>query len=216
MAANFNPNGERRMRAVLYRCVATVAAVSALSACVTSQQQADGSHKFTISMPKLSSSEPEAAKPAPAVAAAEPVKAPVAPALRATTNATPVVLDAAARQQLEQALSCAPISNRFEQAGLAIRNSGWDDGGIDTVITLAEPLKVYGFNTRKVMVWRNSDEQRYRGILSGVSLAQVVKAARLKPGKDGKAMRRVNLVSILKAESENGQVVLTCTVAAKR
>jgi len=193
-----------------------MAAVSALSACVTSQQQADGSHKFTISMPKLSSSDPEPAKAAPALAAAEPVKAPVAPAPRTTANATPVVLDAAARQQLEQALSCAPISNRFEQARLAIRNSGWDDGGIDTVITLAEPIKVYGFNTRKVMVWRDSEAQRYRSILSGVSLAQVVKAARLKPGKEGAAIRRVNIVTVLKAESENGQVVLTCTVAAKR
>ena len=55
-------------------------------------------------------------------------------------------VDAKAKAQLEQALSCTAIGPRFELAESLLKQSGWNpDQGV-TPVTLAEPVKVYGFS----------------------------------------------------------------------
>ncbi|MBI5926472.1 MAG: hypothetical protein HY836_12855 [Aquabacterium sp.] len=117
-----------------------------------------------------------------------------------------------AKIQLEQALSCASITQRFDQAEAALRLSGWSpDQGI-TPVTLPEPLRIHGLTVRKVAVSRDGGEHVYRSFMPGVSWQEVVKAAALKLGKDGKTYGRLTKVGVLSADMEGGDPTLTCTV----
>lgn len=128
----------------------------------------------------------------------------------ASTTTQPV--GSKAKTQLEQALSCASISQRFDQAEAALRLSGWRPGQGITPVTLTEPLSVHGLTVRKVAVSRDGGEQVYRSFLAGVNLQQVVKAAALKLGKDGKSHGRVTKIGVLSAEMDGSDLTLTCTV----
>lgn len=117
-----------------------------------------------------------------------------------------------ARAQLEQALACTAIAPHFERAEALLKQAGWrQDQGI-TPVTLAEPLKVYGLSIRKVAVSRDGFEHTYRSYVEGGSIPQLVKAASLKLGKDGKNYGRLTKVGVLTAEMEGGEAMLTCTV----
>lgn len=128
----------------------------------------------------------------------------------ASTTTQPV--GSKAKSQLEQALSCASVSQRFDQAEAALRLSGWRQGQGITPVTLPEPLSVHGLTVRKVAVSRDGGEQVYRSFLAGVNLQQVVKAAALKLGKDGKSYGRVTKIGVLSADTEGSDITLTCTV----
>lgn len=117
-----------------------------------------------------------------------------------------------AKAQLEQALGCAAIGPRFELAESRLKQSGWNpDQGV-TPVTLAEPVKVYGFSVRKVAASRDGGEQIYRSYLPGLTFQQLAKAASLKLGKDGKTYGRLTKVGVLSAGMEGGEATLTCTV----
>lgn len=121
-------------------------------------------------------------------------------------------MNAAANTHLEQALACLSISRQFDQAEAVLKQAGWHrDQGI-TPVTLAEPVKVYGFNTRKIAVARDGGEQIYRSFLPGISVQQTVKSASLKLGKDGRTYGRVTKLGVLEAGTDNGETTLTCTV----
>lgn len=128
----------------------------------------------------------------------------------ASTTTQPV--GSKAKSQLEQALSCASVSQRFDQAEAALRLSGWRPGQGITPVTLPEPLSVHGLTVRKVAVSRDGGEQVYRSFLAGVNLQQVVKAAALKLGKDGKSYGRVTKIGVLSTDTEGSDITLTCTV----
>ena len=73
----------------------------------------------------------------------------------ASSNGATQPVDAKTKAQLEQALSCTAIGPRFELAESLLKQSGWNpDQGV-TPVTLAEPVKVYGFSVRKVAVSRD-------------------------------------------------------------
>lgn len=121
-------------------------------------------------------------------------------------------VDAKTKAQLEQALSCTAIDPRFELAESMLKQSGWSpDQGV-TPVTLAEPVKVYGFSIPKVAVSRDGGEQTYRSYLPGLTVQQLAKSASLRLGKDGKTYGRLTKVGVLSAGMEGGESTLTCTV----
>ncbi len=124
-------------------------------------------------------------------------------------------VDAKAKAQLEQALACAAIGQRFDLAEAMLKQVGWrPDHGI-TPVTLAEPLTVHGLSVRKVAVSRDGGGQTYRSYLAGVGIQQLVKSAALKLGKDGKTYGRLTKVGMLSAGTEGGETTLTCTVSSE-
>ena len=126
------------------------------------------------------------------------------------STAKPV--DAKAKTQLEQALACTAIGQRFDLAETLLKQVGWrPDQGI-TPVTLGDPVKVYGLSVHKVAISRDGGEQIYRSYLDGVSIQQLVKSASLKLGKDGKTYGRLTKVGVLSAGTEGGEATLTCTV----
>lgn len=128
----------------------------------------------------------------------------------APTTAKP--MDGKAKQLLEQALSCTAIGKSFGAAEFALKRAGWQpDQGV-TPVSLPQSLEVYGLGTRKVAISRDGGEQTYRSYLPGISLQQVIKAASLNLGKDGKTYGRVTKLGVLSASMENGEATLTCTV----
>src|SRR5574343_117141 len=141
-----------------------------------------------------------------ATAAVNPAVAP------ASRNEAPQPVDAKTKAQLEQALSCTAIGPRFELAESLLKQSGWNpDQGV-TPVTLAEPVKVYGFSVRKVAVSRDGGEQTYRSYLPGLTVQQLAKSGSLKLGKDGKTYGRLTKVGVLSAGTGGGEATLTCTV----
>lgn len=137
------------------------------------------------------------------------VKPTVAPAYR---NEASQPVDAKTKTQLEQALSCTAIGPRFELAESLLKQSGWNpDQGV-TPVTLAAPVKVYGFSVRKVALSRDGGEQTYRSYLPGLTVQQLAKSATLKLGKDGKTYGRLTKVGVLSASMEGGEATLTCSV----
>lgn len=133
----------------------------------------------------------------------------------ASSKGVPQLVDVKAKAQLEQALACTAIGQRFELAESMLKQAGWKpDQGI-TPVTLAEPVKVYGFGVRKVAVSRDGGEQTYRSYLAGVTIQQLAKSASLKLGKDGKTYGRLTKVGMMSAGMEGSEVTLTCTVDAE-
>lgn len=136
----------------------------------------------------------------------------IAPAVRSTSNEMPQSIDAKAKAQLAQALSCITIDKHFDQAESALQKVGWRQDQAITPVLLPEPVKVYGFSARKIAIARDGFEHTYRIFLPGVSLQQVVKSASLRLGKDGKTYGRITKLGVLAVGSENGETTLTCTV----
>jgi len=129
-----------------------------------------------------------------------------------SSNGASQPVDAKTKSQLAQALSCTAIDPRFELVESMLKQSGWNpDQGV-TPVTLAEPVKVYGFSVRKVAVSRDGGEKTYRSYLPGLTVQQLAKSASLKLGKDGKTYGRLTKVGVLSAGMEGGEVTLTCTV----
>lgn len=112
---------------------------------------------------------------------------------------------------LEAALACNRIDNHFTLAEQALQGAGWNVSQGVTPVALPVTLKVYGLATQRVGVFRDGGEQLYRSYLPGVSLAQAVKAAKLKLGKDGQEYGRVTKMGVLTAGTEDGVTTLTCT-----
>lgn len=121
-------------------------------------------------------------------------------------------MDVKGKAQLEQALACVSIGRQFDQAEAVLKQSGWQSDQSITPATLSVPINVYGFSSRKIAVSRDGGEQTYSTYLTGISLQQLVKAASLKLGKDGKTYGRVTKIGVLSAGLENGEITLTCTV----
>lgn len=127
-------------------------------------------------------------------------------------SATLVAMDAKAKAILEQALSCAGIGKSFDGAEQALKRAGWQpDQGV-TPVAMPQQLEVFGLSTQKIAVFRDGGEYLYRSHLPSYSLQQVVKAAALKLGKDGRSYGRVTKHGVLSAIAENGETTLTCTV----
>lgn len=131
------------------------------------------------------------------------------------TAATDKPMDSKARQILERALSCTAIDKQFSHAEAVLKQAGWKPEQGVAPITLPEPLKVYGLSTAKIAVSRDGFEHTYRSLVSGVSVQQVIKAASLKLGKDGKNYGRTTKIGVLTVGTENGETALTCTVDAE-
>ena len=121
-------------------------------------------------------------------------------------------LDGKARALLEQALACTAIGKRFDFAEAALKQAGWRPEQGVSPIALPKPLKVYGLNISKIAISRDGGEQTYRSFLPGVNSQQVVKAASLKLGKDGKSYGRATKLGVLTLGTENGETTLTCTI----
>lgn len=126
--------------------------------------------------------------------------------------ATDNPMDSKARQILERALGCSAIDKQFNHAEAALKQVGWKPEQGVALVTLPEPLKIYGLSTSKIAVSRDGFEHTYRSVLSGVSVQQVIKAASLKLGKDGKSYGRATKIGVLTVGTENGETALTCTV----
>ncbi|WP_293502358.1 hypothetical protein [Roseateles sp.] len=133
-----------------------------------------------------------------------------APAVSASAPASPGA-DARGRAQLESALSCKPFG-KFDAAGAWLASSGWRSGQGAVPVQLGTAVKVFGFSVSKVAVSRDGGEQVYRSFFKGVTSAQLVKAASLKLGKDGRAWGRVTPLGVLATGVEDGETALTCTV----
>ena len=141
----------------------------------------------------------------------DPNAAKAAPA-DTTATASNKSLDGKARALLEQALACTAIDKHFDFAESALKQAGWRPEQGVSPIALPAPLKVYGLNTSKIAISRDGGEQTYRSFLPGVNSQQVVKAASLKLGKDGKRYGRATKLGVLTLGAENGETTLTCTV----
>ena len=116
-----------------------------------------------------------------------------------------------AKPVLEAALACNRIDNHFTLAEQALQGAAWNSSQGVQPVALPVTLKVYGLATQRVAVFRDGGEQLYRSYLPGVSIAQAVKAAQLKLGKDGQEYGRVTKMGVLTAGTEDGVTTLTCT-----
>lgn len=119
--------------------------------------------------------------------------------------------DMRGRAQLESALSCKPF-DKFDAAEAWLASSGWRTGQGTAPVQLGAAVKVFSFSVSKVAVSRDAGEQVYRSYFKGVTSAQLVKAAGLKLGKDGRAWGRVTPLGVLATSTEDGETALTCTV----
>jgi hypothetical protein len=213
------------MRRARSRTLALLAAMTTLTACVTTQPQPDGSTKVNVSFGGMTGTSPNsapAAAPAPAPApASTPAGRPAAVMSQARQAANPSAsavagkgrapVDLKARAQLEQALACKALPSSFNRAESMLKQAGWSsDQGI-TPVTLGAPIKVYGLSVSKIAVSRDGGEQTYRSHLPGTSLQQIAKAASLKLGKD-RTYSRMTKLGVLSASMEDGEATLTCTV----
>lgn len=115
-----------------------------------------------------------------------------------------------AKPLLEAALSCQRIDSHFQLAEQALAGAGWNSSQGTTPVALPVPLQVFGLTTQRIAIARDSGEQTYRAFLPGVSVAQAVKAAKLKLGKDGKEYGRMAKLGVLTAGTEDGVTTLTC------
>ena len=212
------------MRPARSRTLALLAAMTTLTACVTTQPQPDDSTKVNVSLGGLTGTGPnsaQAAAPAPAPApASASASRPAAVMSQARSAASPSAVagkgrapaDPKARAQLEQALACKALPSNFDRAESMLKQAGWNsDQGI-TPVTLGAPIKVYGLSVSKVAVSRDGGEQTYRSHLPGATLQQIAKAASLKLGEDRQTYRRVTKLGVLSAAMEDGEATLTCTI----
>lgn len=117
-----------------------------------------------------------------------------------------------AKPLLEAALSCNRIDQQFQLAEQALASAGWNGSQGITPADLPVPLQVFGLTTQRIAIAREGGEQTYRAFLPGVSIAQAVKAAKLKLGKDGKEYGRMTKLGVLTAGTEDGVTTLTCMV----
>lgn len=115
-----------------------------------------------------------------------------------------------AKPLLEAALSCNRIGQQFQLAEQALVSAGWNSSQGTAPVSLPVPLQVFGLTTQRIAIARDSGEQTYRTFLPGVSIAQAVKAAKLKLGKDGKEYGRMAKLGVLTAGTEDGVTTLTC------
>lgn len=118
---------------------------------------------------------------------------------------------AKARPSIEAALTCASI-DKFKQAEGTLASAGWNASQGTDPVTLPVPLKVFGFDTLRIAVANDSGEQVYRAFLPGITVAQLAKAAKLKPGKDSQHYSRATKLGVLSAGTEEGVTALTCTI----
>ena len=116
-----------------------------------------------------------------------------------------------AKPVLEAALSCSRIDSHFTLAEQALQGAGWNVSQGVQPVALPVALKVFGLATQRIAVFRDGGEQLYRSFLPGVSIAQAVKAAQLKLGKDGQQYGRVTKMGVLTTGTEEGVTTLTCT-----
>lgn len=122
-------------------------------------------------------------------------------------------LDQQATRVLESALSCTAVSRDFsKEVEPVIEAMGWRREGGITPFQLTSPVTVFGMQSSKVGVSRNGFENTYSTYLDSVSLNQLVKAASLKLGKDGKSFGRTTKLGVLSATQQANGLVLTCTV----
>lgn len=117
-----------------------------------------------------------------------------------------------ALSMLEAALSCTQLPANFQPAQDVLASAGWNGSQGEKPVALPAPLKVFGLTTQKIAVSRDSGEQYYRAYFAGVSQQELVKAARLKLGKDGKQYGRVTKLGVLTADTQDGASTLTCTI----
>lgn len=117
-----------------------------------------------------------------------------------------------ALSMLEAALSCTQLPANFQPAQDVLASAGWNGSQGEKPVALPAPLKVFGLTTQKIAVSRDGGEQYYRAYFAGVSQQELVKAARLKLGKDGKQYGRVTKLGVLTADTQDGASTLTCTI----
>lgn len=221
------------------RAVAGLAMLAALGACVTTTQP-DGSTRRSFSLDSLlgkDKPDSEAADPlllppsvapapvpVPAPAASgkangktsskiKPGKGPAAAAVAAsTTPAAPSAINARARLQFQQALSCIAAGKSFSQAETVLRQIGWTSSQGMEPVELPESVKVFGLNVGKVAIAREGSVQTYRSFFPGVSDKQLVKAAALKKADDSSVYARATSLGKLELGNDAGEPTLSCTV----
>ncbi|SEN57630.1 hypothetical protein SAMN05428959_102463 [Duganella sp. CF517] len=114
-----------------------------------------------------------------------------------------------AKPILEAALTCSRLDGSFQTAEKALTSAGWDR---ESAVNLPLQVTPFGLPTQRVLVMRDGGEHTYRAYLPGVTEAQLVKAAKLKRGKDGQGYGRATKLGVLTASVEDGVTALTCTV----
>ncbi|QDQ27053.1 hypothetical protein FNU76_12155 [Chitinimonas arctica] len=185
-----------------------LAATLILTACAT------GPTDGTARLSGTSGEAPATAKPATVVQPAkqDAGKQPSRSLASTPTGANPA-LPANVKAALEQALSCKSISKRFDQIETVLDSYGWPRDG--SPFTLPAPIKLFGYETRRVALFRDGFEHRYRGYFSNVTLAKLKKAASLQMGKDKQTYGRNTKLGVLSASSGADGQVLNCTVDTK-
>ena len=113
---------------------------------------------------------------------------------------------------LESAFSCTQLASNFEPAQALLASAGWDISQGAKPVTLPFALKVFGLPAQKVVVLRDSGEQLYRAYFPGVSQQSLIKAAKLKLGRDGQEYGRATKLGVLTAGTEDGVSTLSCTI----
>ncbi len=204
MAMEWHSLGPRRITEV----IALGCVCGALAGCVTTQPRTDGATQVNLSL-----SEALGLKSAKATTekAPESINANQPPAVVKADSTAPL-FDRKAKTMLEQALTCTKISSNFAVAESALVKAGWrQDQGI-TPVQSPQQLKVFGLSTRKVAISRDGFLHYFRSYFTGINRQQLIKAAGLKLGKDGRSYGRLTKLGVLEADAENGEITLTCTI----
>lgn len=164
-----------------------------------------------------SSPPPPPAGPA-AQAPSQPVVVAPPPAPPEPVKPPPAAWETKGRLALQHALACVSAGRGFAAAESELSKAGWRDGpaAAATPVLLPKDVSVFGLKVRAATVSRAEGTDVYRSHLGDATPLQVIKAARLKRGKDGVSYSRPGALGVLSLDSDKGEVTLTCTVKPRR
>lgn len=154
----------------------------ALTGCVTTQQQADGSTRVNVSVAQalgLKQAAGTPAAPAPQAVAAQPVRT---AATTAQSIPTRIKLSNKARAALARMLECRQFVNSELDVGVELgKANAWGEPAY-----LDQPVMVYGFPVSKFEITADGSAATYIAYFSGVNSQQFIKAAKMKISKRNK------------------------------
>ena len=161
--------------------LAAVIAMSALTGCVTTQAQADGSTRVNVSVADMLGRNKSNETPAQAqVAATQPVRAATA---MVTTTPKGIVLSNKSRAALVRMLECNAFVNGELPEGIELEKANaWSA----EPVLLQQPVIVLGHPVSKFQITADGSAATYKSYFSGLDKQQFIKSNKMKLSKGDK------------------------------
>jgi hypothetical protein len=185
---------------------AVVFSMCTLSGCVSTQAPADGSTRVNPPVAAGPGTNKTPVAPAPPVSTPAQQHAVTAP----VPGARPAgfKLSSTARASLVQMLSCKSANGNHTVAK-EMAATGWRLG---TLFPLDKPVLVFGLPVQTIMVEGNDATETYHSYFTGVSKKQMIKAARLRLGRDKINYGRLTRLGVLEFHPSGSDTSVSCHV----